>query len=416
MQVVQQTPNSIPDGASLQGVIAFTPMLIQQLMQATGNITMPAQFSKVAGCATLPQLPHRCLVTPTNLEYLIHKFQLTGITAGPDRKSFTHYLSQEMLAKIKTLHGSQLKEIFSIVEKALKSKDLELYFAAPQAELILQQLGLASDIHTGNGDGFYVVDTNDGGNKANSYVKEQQTDVVTLLPNGGALHHLSIAVTYQRKGQIFSLTTWDYMDLQRTYLPGDATILGYSGFNPPYYQGVSGFNCGQAVSTILTDCGDDSGIHAFSTPVTESDVPGRTMVMGELTINCDTPGLLPGTSAALQWSGTSKPDKQNCFANASVPQAYTQTINIEWYTPHAFTMDADGHGTYSELIQEQPGSGDFLLGSGDYLSVYVDTSQLHSKNPQVNTANVVQGSGNLKPVHGFYNVHLDSDITVSVSF
>ena len=288
MQIVEQThPSVVPNNAPLQGVIAFTPVLIQQLMQVTGNITMSAPYTKV-------------VVTPTNLEYLIHKYQLTDFTQGGDRKTFTHQLSQAMLDKIKTLHGGQLKTLFSVVEKALKSKDLELYFAAPQAELILQQLGLASDIHTGNGDGFYVVDTNDGGNKANAYVSEQQTDVVTLLPNGGALHHLSITVTYKRTGQVFSTTTDDYMDLQRTYLPGDASILGYSGFNYPYYNIVSGNHCvppGTAVSTIITDCWDDNGIHSFVNPVTESDVPGRTMVMGQLSVEC-------GLNQGMGYAGT----------------------------------------------------------------------------------------------------------------
>ena len=158
--------------------------------EVTGNITLKSGVWQRGG-------------DPHNLEYLIHRISSSAQHRRTDRKAFTHELSAVMLAKIKTLHGSQLKAVFSVVEKCLKSKDLELYFAAPQAELILQQLGLASDIRTGNGDGFYVVDTNDGGNKANTYVSEQQTDVVTLLPNGGALHHLEIAVTYNRKGLSF---------------------------------------------------------------------------------------------------------------------------------------------------------------------------------------------------------------------
>ena len=233
--------------------------------------------------------------------------------------------------------------------------------------------------------------------------------MVTLLPNGGALHHLSITVTYNRGGQVFSNTTDDYMDLQRTYLPGDANILGYSGFNPPYYKNVGGSYClttvGSLVSTVVTDCADDNGIHAFTNPVTESDVPGRTMVMGALSVNC-------GPAQDLGDIGSSA----DTYACEHAPTSNTQTIYLEWYTPHAFSMNADGHGTYSELVQEQPGSGDFLLGVGDYLTVYVDTSQLHSKNPQVETSNVTQVIGNLKPVHGFDHVPLDSDMTVSVSF
>jgi hypothetical protein len=321
-----------------------------------------------------------------------------------------------MLQKIKTLHGSQLKTVLDIAVAALKSKDLELYLADPRAELILQQLGLAADIRTGNGDGFYVVDTNDGGDKANSFVSEEQTDVVTLLPDGGALHHLKIAVTYNRQGLVFGGNINDYNDLQRTYLPGDATILGYSGFNPPKYSGV-GVPCGAVsprnvfVSTIATDCANDGGTHAFTDPTTSSDIPGRTMVMGALTVNC-------GPSADLLATNTAA-DSTACQNN---PTPHTQTIYLEWYTPHAFTPQADGHGTYSEVVEEQPGSGDFLLGIGDRLTVYVDTSQLHSTKPTLDTTPVIddttfgQWTANLQPVSGFSHVRLDQNLTVSVSF
>ena len=405
MQIVQDTPNAVSNNAPLQGVIAFTPVLIQRLMSVTGNITLnSAQYGGTV------------VVTPQNLEYLIHRYQLVINTGVTDRKAFTHDLAAVMLTKIKTLHGSQLKSILNIAVQALKSKDLEVYFANPNAELILQQLGLASDIQTGNGDGFYVVDTNDGGDKANTYVSEQQTDVVTLLPNGGALHHLEIAVTYNRQGDVFGSGIDDYLDMQRTYLPGDANILGFAGFNPPTYSGV-GVNCrnvssrNDLVSTIATDCSDDQGIHAFTTPVTTSDVPGRSMVMGAVTVNC-------GPDASLLATNTTA-DSAAC---ETTPSSNTQDIFIEWYTPHAFTMNAAGHGTYSELVQEQPGSGDFILGAGDYLTVYVDTSQLHSASPKVTTAPVTSNGAfgqlyaNLTPVQGFKKARLDSDMTVSVNF
>jgi hypothetical protein len=394
MQIVEQTPGKVPSNAALQGVVAFTPILIQQLMKVTGDITLPQWGNTV--------------VTPQNLEYLIHKYQLILNAGQADRKAFTHDLSLAMLQKIKTLHGNQLKSILNIGVQALKSKDLELYLANPHAELILQQLGLAADIRTGNGDGFYVVDTNDGGNKANAFVSEKQTDVVTLLPNGGALHHLQIAVTYNRKGVVFSSTD-DYVDMQRTYLPADATILGYSGFNARFYTGLNG-NCSPPASTTIGDC-SDFNIHNFSDPVTTSDVPGRSMIMGALTVNC-------GPNQGELYS--SLPADSYACQNAAVSN--TQTIHLEWYTPHAFTPQADGHGTYSEVVQEQPGSGDFLLGIGDFLTVYVDTSQLHTATPTVDTTPVTdatgfaQWTGTLSPVHGFNQVPLDQDMTVSVSF
>jgi hypothetical protein len=152
-------------------------------------------------------------------------------------------------------------------------------------------------------------------------------------------------------------------------------------------------------------------MHNFSDPVTESDVPGRTMIIGALTVNC-------GPQQGLQYS-LNPPDTYGC-QNSAMP--HTQTIYLEWYTPHTFTLQADGHGTYSEIIEEQPGSGDFLLGIGDYLTVYVDTSQLRTATSTVDTTPVIdettfnQWVANLSPVRGFNHVPLDQDMTVSVSF
>ena len=85
-------------------------------------------------------------------------------------------------------------------------------------------------------------------------------------------------------------------------------------------------------------------------------------------------------------------------------------------------MNAEGHGTYSELVEKEPGSSDFLLGVGDYLTVYVDTSQIHTSQPQLGLIHVTDAQdyqqviGNLHPVKGFNGVELNSDLTVSVSF
>jgi hypothetical protein len=135
------------------------------------------------------------------------------------------------------------------------------------------------------------------------------------------------------------------------------------------------------------------------------------MVMGALTVNC-------GPNQGEQYS----PSYTDSYACQNNPTVQTQTIYLEWYTPHAFTPRADGQGTYSEIVEEQPGSGDFLLGAGDYLTVYVDTSQLPAAHPTVDSTPVTNAAGfgqwtaNLQPVRGFNHVHLDQNLTVSVSF
>ncbi len=350
MQIVEAAGGT-PNGAPIQGVVAFTPGLIQKILQATGDLPMPAYHDK-RGPVT---------VTPQNLEYEIHYQQLLVQSTG-DRKQFTHDLSKALLDRLKSLHGSGLKVIFQIAAESIQSKDLQVYLADPRAELVLRQLGLASTVATGQNDGFFVVDTNDGGNKANLYVTEQQTDYVTLLPNGGAFHRLAVSVTYDKKGDIFNPVSSgdrfdDYSDVQRTYLPGDATIVGWSGFNK---TGLFPDGCGGSIAyaTFITDCSPDHGIF---TTMTDSDVAGRTMVMGSLLVMC---GPFPqGDYSTFD----SHSESVTCETNA---QSHTQTIFISWYTPNAYTVGADGHGTYTELVEKQAGD------DSAHLTVYVTRGSL----------------------------------------
>lgn len=392
MKIVADAGNEVPNNGPLQGVIAFTPGLIQDLLRLTGPIKVSA--------------PYNYTVTADNLEHAIHEFQLGAHKLkDSDRKGFTHVLSSLLLAQLKSLHGSQLKSVVKVAQDALKAKDLQIYFSDPRAELILRQLGLSSEITTGQSDGYFVVDTNDGGNKANAYVTEHQTDFVTLLPNGGALHRLQISVTYDKTGSVFTPYLQSYSDVQRTYLPGDATILGYSGFNDPHGYFPSG--CNVSAANVLTDCVNPG--HLMTDPITTSDVPGRTMVMGNLLVMC-------GDTATFQ-----NADVEN-FGCVNDTHTHTQTIYITWYTPNAYTVNASGHGTYSMLVERQPGSNVSL-------TVYVSTAQLHKAqpNPTGNTPNLtVQGSTDdqraanfaqlIKGAKRVYNGPLDQNRTIAVPF
>jgi uncharacterized protein DUF4012 len=341
MQIVE-AGGGTPNGAPIQGVVAFTPGLIQKILEVTGDLRMPT---------------YGITVTPATLVQDIHHFQLDpGATKGKDRKEFTHDLAKALLDRIKGLHGSGLKVIFKIAADSIQSKDLQVYLADPRAELVLRQLGIDSAVATGQGDGFFVVDTNDGGNKANLYVTETQTDLVTLLPDGGAFHRLAISVTYDKKHSIYNpgSTFDDYSDIQRTYMPGDATLVGWSGFAPTLFNPGG---CGGSYASVITDCTPDHGIF---TPSTASDTPGRTMLMGSLLVMC---GAIPQENIGAYDSG---PEYQACETS---PQPHTQTIFISWYTPHAYTIGTDGHGTYSELVEKQ-------AGGVTHLTVYITRGSL----------------------------------------
>jgi hypothetical protein len=102
-----------------------------------------------------------------------------------------------------------------------------------------------------------------------------------------------------------------------------------------------------------------------SAPLTTSDTPGRAMVMEPFIVPCGSETSLRHYDAAQDYA--------DCITN---PQPHTQTIYINWVTPHAYSP---GAGDYAELIQKQPGTTLALAngqqGSQVQLAVYISKSQ-----------------------------------------
>jgi hypothetical protein len=422
MSIAQGTPGYLPFPGQLQGVVAFTPAFIEDMLNVPG-----------IGPLKLPQYPSDAPVTAANLETEIHCHQLYNpLCPQPpqdpnqqqtSRKEFTHLLSSALLDKIKSQHGSGLKAVVDAALSAMKSKDLQVYFADPRVELILQQLGLASQIHTGNGDGFFVVDANDGGNKSNLYVTKHSEDLVTLLPNGGAIHRLQITTTYDRQGWVYADvgTPEDYNAVMRVYMPGDATILGYdterpgsvNGFAVPPYNSDDNY-----LPHPLNACRADIGFdHCLADPVTFSDVSGRTMVMGLLDVACYDDAA--GRPMYYLFTGHGGDNSPACSTKSHVNH---ETVSIEWYTPNAWTPSGAGHGTYTELIEKQAGTEGASTTTGVVAStasatVLVDLSQLRGGSLQgVDWTDLDLRAQALKGAAKAFDGPIESDTTVTFGF
>jgi hypothetical protein len=210
--------------------------------------------------------------------------------------------------------------------------------------------------------------------------------VVTLLPNGGAIHHLQIATTFDKKGYIYNGTTdsVDYQAIERVYMPGDATILGYAGFTPRIFE-----SCGPGngkYNLVITDCSPE---HAMLLPTTNSDVTGRTMALGGILVMCG--------KAINYVDFDSGVEKKECDGNNFKDAVkHTQNVYLSWYTPNAYTRDANGHGSYSLLVQKQAGTQVYLNGqstSSTTVTVYVDTSKVNAQSAELptNDATLVTG-------------------------
>src|SRR5262249_28397279 len=145
------------------------------------------------------------------------------------RKRFTSLVGSLLQQKVRQLPLSQLMLVAKQVLADLKSKDLEVYLANPQAEALLTQYGMDAAIDRSNAtDTWMVVQANISINKATQYVTTTERDNVQLDASGGATHHLTITLQYNKQGDVYGPDL--YTDYIRVYAPLGSRLISGHGF------------------------------------------------------------------------------------------------------------------------------------------------------------------------------------------
>jgi hypothetical protein len=223
-------------GPDVQGVIAITIPVIQQVMKVIGSVPLPQ---------------YGVTVTADNLESLIRLYTETkAANLGSDlppsdqlttvHERFTALLGRAFMAKLHSANSKQLSSIARILIASLPHKDLQVYLNDTTAEGLLKARGLDSSLYRGPQDGIAVVDANTTGNKANLFTTVNYTDSVTIDSNGTATHHLIVSYDFNSASNP-SMTHYLYgRQVYRTYLrvyaASNAKLLSYDGFNGGWLQ------------------------------------------------------------------------------------------------------------------------------------------------------------------------------------
>ncbi|HZO71096.1 MAG TPA: DUF4012 domain-containing protein [Ktedonobacteraceae bacterium] len=217
--------NYIREGGQthFEGVIAITPTLIQNLLTVTGPIAVPEYHETI---------------TAQNLTDRIHYYQL-GSASGSDviaaadgkssqRKHFTAVLAEHFIARFRQIPVSNMGSVIQIITKALRTKDIQIYFNSPVAESFLQHFDVDSAIQAPNSDSLFIVDANIAASKANQFMIDKLDDQVTLDAQGNALHTTKISYAWTIPGPIYGNAT--YRDYARIYVPPGSVLQSQDGW------------------------------------------------------------------------------------------------------------------------------------------------------------------------------------------
>lgn len=322
-------------GRQVDGVIAFTPAPIEQVLQELGPIVVPG---------------YNDTITAQNLEARLHYYQedpsgiqkqiqvQPGDTSTSARKRFTALLAQLLIDR---LHQAAPDQLLNIARKFLidlKTRDIQLYFTNSQVEDLLAHYSDAGQIDRSTAhDGLLVVQDNLSANKSSTYVQTLLQDTVTLDAAGGATHVLHMQLVYQPTGPVYGYKT--YFDYVRVYVPPASTLLSGDGFDSgtPLCGGVYYQPCSQQGVYPQQELVCPTGQYNVGpAPPSPLDPDGATWLPFD-TIGSPT-NLVSDEPGRAMFGGW-----------VIVPVNCTMNVTLSWYVPPA------GSGQYALLFQSQAG-------------------------------------------------------------
>lgn len=204
-------------GPRVDGIIAITPALMQDVLRTIGPVVVP-RFQVTVTADNLRDRLHYYHQNAQITTALGISPQVLGTSAF---KVFDVLLAQAVMARLSTLTSAQQATLVTALVQACTTKNIQFFFNNQRIEHALEELGVAGHVVVAPGDSLYVVDTNDGGSYANADVAEQIADTVNLDATGGAWHSLAITYTYRVVQHLYAQSD-TFANLVRVIVPNAA--------------------------------------------------------------------------------------------------------------------------------------------------------------------------------------------------
>lgn len=211
-------------GESPQGVIAVNSSIITKLLQITGPIKL-SDFNDE--------------ITVGNFYAKSMYYTQTNFFPGStQKKDFLGALLTEMMNRIFEKKSVSKTQLFSVIESSLEDRDIQFYFTSPEAQQIVDQFHWSGIIPTKklctdplpNGidcipDYLSIFESNMGVNKANFFIKREQTRDITIDGKGNISETMTRTFTNVSQGETGSGTYRNYM---RILIPKNAHVSAFT--------------------------------------------------------------------------------------------------------------------------------------------------------------------------------------------
>lgn len=196
----------------VNGVIAMTPEIIEELLKITGPIVVEGtQFTDEN--------------LQDELEYIVGKKYIEMGVARAERKGVIKKLADELKLKLQTLPLQRVIDLLQLSYRSLDKKQVLIYSKDAELQKMIVERGWSGAVADAPGDYLFVIDSNLGSLKTDQYV-ERAIDY-SLRWQGNDLI-AKVVINYQNNADF----TWKSSRLRsytRIYVPLGSELINNSG-------------------------------------------------------------------------------------------------------------------------------------------------------------------------------------------
>ncbi|NTW22132.1 DUF4012 domain-containing protein [Candidatus Falkowbacteria bacterium] len=206
-------------GPSVDGVISFTPTVMEELLRAVGPIDMTAQYGVT--------------IDADNFWDVTQEFseQKPDVTKTP--KKIIGDLMNQLLAEIPKRMNKEISlKLLALADKELSERQILLYFFNDELENTVQRFGWDGRVKATNWDYLSVINSNIAGGKSDRRIRQTFTHNAVLQPDGTIIDEVKIKREHTA-GNREPFAGVRNVDWMRVYVPHGSQLLEATGFETP---------------------------------------------------------------------------------------------------------------------------------------------------------------------------------------
>jgi hypothetical protein len=208
-------------GPTVDGVVAFTASVFEDLLKITGPIEMPE---------------YGVTVTSENFfNEAQREVEIDYDRELNEPKKFIADLFPKFFERIANVEKDKWPELLDVFMKSFYKKDVLIYFSDEELESLIQDFGWGGEVKETDNDYLSLVTSNIGGGKTD-HITDQKIDYSSeIQPDGSVVNTVKIRRKHNGNKNDFwtSIKNVSYL---RLYVPQGSTLIDAFGFDSQFYD------------------------------------------------------------------------------------------------------------------------------------------------------------------------------------